>query len=57
MPLLFALNPLVTNDRAKILPTNTKEGLNTPCFLILDEKDNVIDSGGIKIQIEEVDTY
>ena len=48
-------HPLVTNDRAKILPTNTKEGLNTPCFRILGRKDNVIDSGGIKIQIEEVE--
>lgn len=48
-------HPLVTNDRAKILPTNTKEGLNTPSFRILGRKDNVIDSGGIKIQIEEVE--
>ena len=48
-------HPLVTNDRAEILPTNTKEGLNTPCFRILGRKDNVIDSGGIKIQIEEVE--
>ena len=48
-------HPLVTNDRAEIRPTNTKEGLNTPCFRILGRKDNVIDSGGIKIQIEEVE--
>ena len=48
-------HPLVTNDRAEIRPTNTKEGLNTSCFHILGRKDNVIDSGGIKIQIEEVE--
>ena len=48
-------HPLVTNDRAEIRPTNTKGGLNTPCFRILGRKDNVIDSGGIKIQIEEVE--
>ena len=48
-------HPLVTNDRAEIRPTNTKGGLNTPCFHILGRKDNVIDSGGIKIQIEEVE--
>jgi len=48
-------HPLVTNDRAEICPTNTKEGLNTSCFRILGRKDNVIDSGGIKIQIEEVE--
>ena len=48
-------HPLITNDRAEIHPTNTKEGLNTPCFRILGRKDNVIDSGGIKIQIEEVE--
>ena len=48
-------HPLVTNDRAKIRPTNTKGGLNTTCFRILGRKDNVIDSGGIKIQIEEVE--
>ena len=47
-------HPLVTNDRAEIRTTDTKEGLNTPCFRILG-KDNVIDSGGIKIQIEEVE--
>jgi hypothetical protein len=48
-------HPLVTNDRAEIRPTNTKGGLNTSCFRILGRKDNVIDSGGIKIQIEEVE--
>ena len=48
-------HPLVTNDRAEIRPTDTKEGLNTTCFRILGRKDNVIDSGGIKIQIEEVE--
>ena len=48
-------HPLVTNDRAEIRTTDMKEVLNTPCFRILGRKDNVIDSGGIKIQIEEVE--
>ncbi|MDD6553872.1 MAG: O-succinylbenzoic acid--CoA ligase [Prevotellaceae bacterium] len=39
--------PLVTNDRAEIIPGRG--------FRILGRKDNVIDSGGIKIQIEEVE--
>lgn len=39
---------LVTNDRAEIAPDGRR-------FRILGRKDNVIDSGGIKIQIEEVE--
>lgn len=39
--------PLVTNDRVEILPGKG--------FRILGRKDNVIVSGGIKIQIEEVE--
>lgn len=38
---------LVTNDRVELLPDNR--------FRILGRKDNVIVSGGIKIQIEEVE--
>lgn len=48
-------HPLVTNDRAEIRLSNTENGLNTSYFRILGRKDNVIDSGGIKIQIEEVE--
>lgn len=48
-------HPLVTNDRAEIRPSQTDNGIETPCFRILGRKDNVIDSGGIKIQIEEVE--
>ena len=48
--------PLVTNDRAelqKMKPTSGKG--DQMCFRILGRRDNVIDSGGIKIQIEEVE--
>lgn len=38
---------LVTNDRAELRPDGT--------FRILGRRDNVIDSGGIKIQMEEVE--
>lgn len=48
-------HPLVTNDRAEIRPSDKKDGTASPCFRILGRKDNVIDSGGIKIQIEEVE--
>lgn len=48
-------HPLVTNDRAEISPFTTEDNIKTPCFRILGRKDNVIDSGGIKIQIEEVE--
>lgn len=48
-------HPLVTNDRAEISPFTTEDNTKTPCFRILGRKDNVIDSGGIKIQIEEVE--
>lgn len=48
-------HPLVTNDRAEIRRSQTEEGFETACFRILGRKDNVIDSGGIKIQIEEVE--
>ena len=48
--------PLVTNDRAELSPSHMENGIETPCFRILGRKDNVIDSGGIKIQIEEVES-
>lgn len=48
-------HPLTTNDRAEIQPFSTEKEPATPCFRILGRKDNVIDSGGIKIQIEEVE--
>lgn len=38
---------LVTNDMARILPDGS--------FTILGRKDNIVNSGGIKIQIEEVE--
>jgi O-succinylbenzoic acid--CoA ligase len=40
--------PLITNDIVEILPPHSR-------FRILGRKDNVICSGGIKIQIEEVE--
>ncbi len=39
--------PLVTNDIARLLPDGS--------FAIIGRKDNVINSGGVKIQIEEVE--
>lgn len=47
-------HPLVTHDRAELLPSLRNEGAKVR-FRILGRKDNVIDSGGIKIQIEEVE--
>jgi len=45
--------PLVTNDIAELSTFNSQ--LSTQQFRILGRKDNVICSGGIKIQIEEVE--
>ena len=45
--------PLVTNDIAELSTFNSQ--LSTHQFRILGRKDNVICSGGIKIQIEEVE--
>ncbi|MDR2815478.1 MAG: AMP-binding protein [Proteiniphilum sp.] len=44
---LVADKPLVTNDIAELLPDGT--------FRIIGRIDNVINSGGIKVQIEEVE--
>ena len=49
---------LVTNDIAELehpLPLERADGEVAPRFRILGRKDNVICSGGIKIQIEEVE--
>ena len=50
--------PLVTNDIVELIPSSpSSEGcvLSAPSFRILGRKDNVICSGGVKIQIEEVE--
>ena len=49
--------PLVTNDIAEILPSPIGEGTGVRPFRILGRKDNVICSGGVKIQIEEVERF
>ena len=46
---------LVTNDRAELRSYGRQDNATASCFRILGRKDNVIDSGGIKIQIEEVE--
>ncbi|MCO6024433.1 O-succinylbenzoic acid--CoA ligase [Prevotella cerevisiae] len=46
---------LVTNDRVEFRPLADKGKGGRLQFRILGRKDNVIDSGGIKIQIEEVE--
>lgn len=45
---------LVTNDIAEIKTTNEGNSTHT-CFRILGRKDNVICSGGIKLQIEKIE--
>lgn len=49
--------PLVTNDIIELIPSSpSSEGKAlAPSFRILGRKDNVICSGGVKIQIEEVE--
>ena len=47
--------PLVTRDRAELRPSRPADASPVRGFRILGRKDNVIDSGGIKIQIEEVE--
>ena len=48
--------PLITNDIVEIIPSPLGEGQGEVSrFRILGRKDNVICSGGIKIQIEEVE--
>lgn len=47
--------PLVTNDIVELRPLLHSEETGRRSFRILGRKDNVICSGGIKIQIEEVE--
>ena len=48
--------PLVTNDRAELQTISLSNDKHKQVrFRILGRRDNVIDSGGIKIQIEEVE--
>lgn len=48
--------PLVTNDRAELQKMKSPSGKGDRMrFRILGRRDNVIDSGGIKIQIEEIE--
>ncbi len=49
--------PLVTNDIVELMPSSPVQGsqASSPSFRILGRKDNVICSGGVKIQIEEVE--
>lgn len=48
-------SPIVTNDMAEIRETSTSEGQNTLAFRIIGRRDNVINSGGVKIQMEELE--
>ena len=47
--------PIVTNDIAEIRTTSTSEGQNALAFRIIGRRDNVINSGGVKIQMEELE--
>lgn len=47
-------SPIVTNDRVELKTTDDGEKITT-LFRVLGRKDNVICSGGLKIQIEEVE--
>ena len=48
-------SPIVTNDMAEIRATSTSEGQNVLAFRIIGRLDNVINSGGVKIQMEELE--
>lgn len=47
--------PIVTNDIAEIREISTSEGKNALAFRIIGRRDNVINSGGVKIQMEELE--
>lgn len=47
--------PIVTNDIAEIREISTTEGKNALAFRIIGRRDNVINSGGVKIQMEELE--
>ncbi|MFR5270941.1 MAG: AMP-binding protein [Hoylesella buccalis] len=48
-------SPIVTNDIAEIRETSTSDEQNTLAFRIIGRRDNVINSGGVKIQMEELE--
>ena len=48
-------HPLVTNDLAELLPSLEGVGGEFPSFRILGRRDNTINTGGVKVQIEEVE--
>lgn len=48
-------SPIVTNDIAEIRATSTSEGQNALAFRVIGRRDNVINSGGVKIQMEELE--
>lgn len=48
-------SPIVTNDMAEIRATSTSKGQNALAFRIIGRRDNVINSGGVKIQMEELE--
>ena len=48
-------SPIVTNDMAEIRATSTSEGQDALAFRIIGRRDNVINSGGVKIQMEELE--
>lgn len=47
--------PIVTNDMAEIREISTSDEQNTLAFRIIGRRDNVINSGGVKIQMEELE--
>ena len=48
---------LVTNDIAEVVTTTAADGRRVVRFRIVGRRDNVICSGGLKIQIEEVERF
>ena len=48
-------SPIVTNDMAETRETSISEGQNALAFRIIGRRDNVINSGGVKIQMEELE--
>lgn len=47
--------PIVTNDMAEIREISTSDEQNALAFRIIGRRDNVINSGGVKIQMEELE--
>ena len=48
-------SPIVTNDMAEIREISTSDEQNALAFRIIGRRDNVINSGGVKIQMEELE--